>query len=278
MLELENLYRVNAFTANGKNGNPAGVLLGADGLDEQCMLAIAAEVGLSETAFVSESDEATRKVRFFTPTVEVPVCGHATIATWSLLYKLGELSAGTYTQETRAGLLEVEIRDGLTFMEQTPAQFYEEIAPAEVAGMLGIQSENFHAALCPQIVSTGIRDLLVPLADKSILARLRPDLGAIADFSGQHDISGFHAFALSEDGQLLASTRNFAPADGIPEECATGTSNGALLCYLKDKGVLPQQNTYLIEQGEAMGRLSYIYGMFRGDVIWIGGEAEIAGT
>jgi PhzF family phenazine biosynthesis protein len=114
----ESLYVVNAFTANGENGNPAGVMLYADNLDEQSMLAMAAKIGLSETAFVSESEQATRNVRFFTPTVEVPLCGHATIATWSLLHKLGELSAGDYTQETQAGILKVEIQDGgLTFME-----------------------------------------------------------------------------------------------------------------------------------------------------------------
>lgn len=271
----ENIYVVNAFTANGENGNPAGVMLHADDLDEREMLAIAAGVGLSETAFVSRSDEATRKVRFFTPTVEVPLCGHATIATWSLLHRLGELSAGMHTQETQAGLLKVEVQDKLTFMEQTGAQYFDEVAPAEVAGMLGIRLDDFHATLQPQIVSTGIKDLLVPVAGKPVLAKLHPNLDAIAEFSRQHDISGFHIFALLEDSGSLASARNFAPADGIPEECATGTSNGALLCYLKNKGALPERATYRIEQGEAMGHLSYIYGTFRNGIVWIGGEAEI---
>ena len=272
----EKLYIVNAFTANGENGNPAGVMLDADGLDESKMLAVAAEVGLSETAFVSQSDHATRKVRFFTPTTEVDLCGHATIATWSLLHKLGGLSAGTYTQETKAGRLKVAIQsDGLVFMEQTSAAFFDEIEPAEVAGMLGIEAHDFHTSLRPQIVSTGIKDLLIPTINKSVLARLHPNLDAIADFSRAHDISGFHVFALLEGKQSLAGARNFAPADGIPEECATGTSNGALLCYLKNKGALPNGTTHRIEQGEAMGRLSYIYGTFREGVVWIGGEAEV---
>ncbi|HVQ44605.1 MAG TPA: PhzF family phenazine biosynthesis protein [Candidatus Saccharimonadia bacterium] len=268
--------RVNAFTANGRNGNPAGVVLGADALDERQMLAVASGLGLSETAFVSQSDRATRKVRFFTPTTEVDLCGHATIATWSLLHKLGELSVGTYTQETKAGLLKVEIQnEGLVFMEQTRAAFFDKVEPPEVAGMLGIKASDFHASLHPQIVSTGIRDLLVPLIDKSVLARLRPNLDAIADFSRRHDISGFHVFALLENEQSLASARNFAPADGIPEECATGTSNGALLCYLKNERTLPQREIYRVEQGEAMGRLSYIYGTFKDEIVWIGGQAEI---
>jgi PhzF family phenazine biosynthesis protein len=272
----ENIYVVNAFTARGKNGNPAGVMLQADGLDEQDMLAIAAKAGLSETAFISRSDHATRKVRFFTPTTEVDLCGHATIATWSLLHKLGEISAGTYTQETKAGLLKVTIHnDGLVFMEQTAAVFFDEIKPAEIADMLDSKAGDFHRSLRPQIVSTGIKDLLVPVIDKSVLGRLRPNLNAIADFSRRHDISGFHVVALLEDEQSVASARNFAPADGIPEECATGTSKGALLCYLKKEGILSGQDVYRIEQGEAMGQLSYIYGTFENGTVWVGGEAAI---
>jgi PhzF family phenazine biosynthesis protein len=272
----QNLYIVNAFTANGKNGNPADVMLGSDDLHAKQMLAIAAEVGLSETAFVAKSDRATRRVRFFTPTVEEPLCGHATIATWSLLHKLGDLPAGTHTQETKAGVLKVEIQDnGLTFMEQAKAQFFDEIETSKFAGMLGLQPKDFHRTLRPQIASTGIRDLLIPLANESVLAKLSPQLDAITNFSRRHNISGFHIFALLEKGQSLASARNFAPADGIPEECATGTSNGALLCYLKHKGALPEQDVYRIEQGEAMRRLSYIYGRFRDGTVWVGGEAEV---
>lgn len=271
----EHLYIVNAFTAGGENGNPAGVMLNADDLDEQKMLAIAADVGLSETAFVSGSNHATHRVRFFTPTVEEPLCGHATIATWSLLNKLGKLSAGTYTQETNAGVLEVSVRQsGLTFMEQARAEFCDDIAAEDVSALLGIGLNEFHTKLRPQIVSTGIKDLLVPVSDKSVLAKLNPNLEGIAEFSHDHDISGFHVFALVGDGQTIASARNFAPADGIPEECATGTSNGALLCYLRNEGMLSEREVYRIEQGEMMGRLSYVYGMFRDDTVWVGGEAH----
>jgi PhzF family phenazine biosynthesis protein len=276
---LENLYIVNAFTAKGKNGNPAGVILRADDLDEQRMLAIAASAGLSETAFVSESNCATHRVRFFTPIIEEPLCGHATIATWSLLHKLGKLKVGTFTQETQAGLLKVEIQDdGLVFMEQAKVVFSEEIAPTEIANLLGITEDDFHATLLPKIVSTGIKDLLVPLANKSVLAKLQANLDGVADFSRRHGISGFHAFALLNESKSVASARNFAPADGIAEECATGTSNGALLCYLKDRNSLPERDIYRIEQGQAMGRLSHIYGTFRDGIVWVGGEAEVEGA
>jgi PhzF family phenazine biosynthesis protein len=264
---------VNAFTADGKNGNPAGVVLDTDQLSEAQMLRTAAELGFSETAFVSKSAVATCRLRFFTPTNEVNLCGHATIAAWSLMYKKGLLAAGSYTQETRAGLLGISIADnGLVFMEQSKAEFSEEIPTALVAPLLGIAQDDFSALLKPQIVSTGIRDLLVPLATKATILSIQPDLTAITRFSRQHGISGLHVFTLLSDEGSIASARNFAPADGIDEEAATGTSNGALLCYLRQNGLLAGQKLYRIEQGESMGSLSFIYGKFVKDTVWIGGE------
>lgn len=273
---LESLYIVNAFTAEGKNGNPAGVMLDADGLSEDQMCSVAQRVGLSETAFVSESDTADRHVRFFSPTGEVGLCGHATIATWSLLKSLGRLANGTYTQQTMAGDLAVTVQDNIVFMEQAPAAFGEVVPLAEVASLLGIVVTDFHPSLQPQMVSTGLKDLIVPVRDKRVLARLRPQTEAIKSFSSEHDSYALHVFALT-DGASLVSARNFDPAHGIPEECATGTSNGGLLCYLKDQGALPEQDIYRLEQGEAMGQLSYIYGKFRHGRgrVWIGGEAAV---
>jgi len=276
---MSEVHIVRAFTANGEHGNPAGVVVAADNLTDQAMLKQADSIGLSETAFVCDSDRATKKVRFFTPTVEEPLCGHATIATWSLLHQMGAITAGSYTQETKAGILAVEVQNtGLVFMEQAPAAFYDNIAPANIASMLALDTADLSSVLRPQIVSTGIKDLLVPVRDKVALSRIQPDLAAIARFSKQHDISGLHVFTLLGGGESLASARNFAPADGIPEECATGTSNGALLCLLKSRGLLPAQPTYRIEQGESMGQLSYVYGTFKGDVVWIGGYATSAST
>ncbi|HEY1835893.1 MAG TPA: PhzF family phenazine biosynthesis isomerase [Candidatus Saccharimonadales bacterium] len=178
------LYEVHAFTANGENGNPAGVVLDADGLTDFRMQDIAADAGFSETAFVSKSEVADRKLRFFTPSTEVDLCGHATIAAWSLMHEQGQISPGLYTQETRAGLLGITIADnGLVFMQQAEAEFYETISASTLAPLLGIGKADFHPTLPAQIVSTGLRDILVPLVDKSVLSRLRPNLEAIAVFS-----------------------------------------------------------------------------------------------
>ncbi len=267
-------YIVNAFTANGEHGNPAGVVLETDELTDAQMLSIAQQVGLSETAFVTESDTADKRVRFFTSTNEVDLCGHATIATWSLLKSLGRISNGNYTQQTMAGDLAVSVRNDIVFMEQTSAIFGEIVPPAQVASLLGIEVGDLHSSLVPQMVSTGLKDLMIPVKDRQVLASLQPQTEAIKAFSTVHDSYSLHVFALT-DGGSSASARNFDPAHGIPEECATGTSNGGLLCYLRKNGVLPSQEIYRIEQGEAMGELSYIYGKFIDDTVWIGGQATI---
>lgn len=238
------------------------------------MLHVAQQVNLSETAFVSESDNADKRVRFFTSTEEVDLCGHATIAAWSLLRSLGRISNGKYIQQTMAGNLAVAVQDDIVFMEQTPAAFSETVPPAEVASLLGIEAGDLHPSLIPQMVSTGLKDLMVPVKDRQVLARLQPETEAIKVFSSEHDSYSLHVFALT-DSDSLASARNFDPAHGIPEECATGTSNGGLLCYLRKNGVLPPQENYRIEQGEAIGELSYIYGKFVNETVWIGGQATI---
>jgi PhzF family phenazine biosynthesis protein len=271
------VHIVNAFTANGSGGNPAGIVLDADNLSTAEMQAITVKVGLSDMALVCKSEQATYLVRFFTIAREIDLCGHATIAAWSLLHAQG-LAAGEYTQKTHAGLLSVTITDdGLVFMQQAKATFYDEIPAVDIAPLLGITASDFHPSLKPQIVSTGIHDLFVPVKDKSVLARLQADLPAITTFSEKHQISAVHVFSLLDenDDSSIAAARNFAPVDGIDEETATGTSNGALLCYLKKHKQLSDQDTYRIEQGETMGGLSYIYGKFVEDTVWIGGMATV---
>jgi PhzF family phenazine biosynthesis protein len=273
------VYEVNAFTANGKHGNPAGVVPDAAGLSTEEMQTIAQRADFAETAFVVGDPAKTPEVRFMTRNRhELALCGHATIATWSLLHQtMGEhLPPGSYKQQTKAGLLGITILDsGLVCMEQTAAQFGETIPPAVLAPLLGVPEDVFHPKLVPQIVSTGIADVLVPLKDSATLARLQPDKPNIIRFSEQHGISALHVFGLLQGQESVAAARNFSPVYAIDEEPATGTSNGAMLSYLKARKVLDDRDLYRVEQGEAMGELSYIYGQFTEGAIWIGGAAAL---
>lgn len=267
-------HMISAFTANSNGGNKAGVVLEADGLSDDQMLAIAKELAYSETAFVSKSETATYKVRFFTVTEEVDLCGHATIATWSLLFQKGFVERGMHSQETLAGKLGIMISDdGSIFMQQTEPQFFGQVSYEEITSVLNVSKADFEDSLQPQIVSTGLKDLLVPFSNKEVLMNLRPDFSEMVNLSKKYNVTGLHVFAVGEDCTAVA--RNFAPLVGINEESATGTSNGALLCYLKEKGKLEEQDVYRIEQGESMGQLSEILGKFIDGRVWIGGKATL---
>ena len=270
------IAQVNAFTANSKGGNPAGVVLKAEGLSDVQMLSIAKQAAYSETAFITNSPVATRRVRFFTPTEEVDLCGHATIASWSYMFRQGLVTSGDYTQDTKAGLLKVTVSgDGLVYMQQTKADFFEEVDAAEIAPILKISTSDFNPYLKPQIVSTGLRDLFVPVASEAVLNSIKPDLETMTEISRKYAVTGLHVFALTLDQESVVAARNFAPLYGIDEESATGTSNGAMLCYLKSYKALPDQAEYRIEQGKTMHQLSHIYGTFKDDIVWVGGRASM---
>jgi PhzF family phenazine biosynthesis protein len=264
--------QVYAFVANGDGGNRAGVVLDAKKLTDKHMQYIARVIGASETAFVLPDNKATHRIRFFTPTVEVPLCGHATVATWSLMYKQGLHKAGSYTQNTQAGLLHITIGDdGLVFMEQPVQIFDEAIDIVSVSKALNLPESILDKRFKPQVVR---HNLLVGVVSKDVLNNLSLNFKKLIQFGDKHNFDSLHVFTILKDEDALAAVRDFAPAVGIDEDAATGTTNGSFLTYLKRNNVLPKQTIYKIEQGEAIGQLSYIYGKFQGDRVWIGGRAE----
>ncbi len=109
-----------------------------------------------------------------------------------------------------------------------------------------------------QVVSTGLKDLIIPVKSKSVLDAIQPDFSKIGELSAQHGIEGYHLFALDEE--VTAVTRNFAPLLGILEESATGTASGALAAYLYSHGLLSEtdRKNIVFRQGESMGRPSHI--------------------
>jgi PhzF family phenazine biosynthesis protein len=262
---------VNAFVADGKGGNPAGVVLDASNLSDAQMQDIAYKVGASETAFVMPAADASYRIRFFTPTVEVPLCGHATIATWSYMYANGYCQTGTYTQSTLAGLIHISVSDdGLIFMEQPEQAFKEILSFADISEALGIPEDAFNTKFKPQIVQ---RALMLSLKSKAVLNSFDLDTAQLIKLNKKHGFEPLHMFVMLKDGAILAAVRDFDPIVGIDEDAATGTTNGSFLTYLRHYDALPRREIYKIEQGEAMGQLSHIYGKFRDDRVWIGGLA-----
>jgi len=157
-------YTVNSFAKTLEGGNPAGVVIEADTLSDETMKKIEAKNGFSETAFVMKSELANYKVRFFTPEEEVNLCGHSTIATFYVLLNKGLIKPGVFFQETKAGILRVYVKKvSSIMMEQNIPYFYEIVDKKEIADYLDITEDAMIDELPVQIVSTGLRDILVPV-------------------------------------------------------------------------------------------------------------------
>ena len=247
---------VNAFVADGRGGNPAGVVLQADGLSTVQKQAIAAQVGHSETAFVSRSDSAAFKLEFFTPTRQIAHCGHATVASFALLRQLGQVSEGWTSKETIDGNRNILIKGDMAFMEQLRPEYRRldddpQLIEALMAA-LGIDPGQLLAGYWPMRVSTGGAFVLVPLASAARVAALQPDQQALAKLSERLDLIGFYAFSTdTHEPQRAAGARMFAPYYGIVEEAATGMAAGPLACFLHEQmGVSGVR--LLIEQGYLM--------------------------
>lgn len=255
------VYTVNSFAKSINGGNPAGVVLNADGLSDVEMKKIAGVVGFSETAFVMKSDLADFMVRFFTPNEEVNFCGHATIAVFHTISSKGYIKSGRYSQETKAGILDVQVMEDLSIMmNQNIPSYHEIIEKQEIADSLNITVDEMLENLPVQIVSTALRDILVPIKSLDILNSINPDFKKVENISSKYNTVGYHIFTLESLNESNAHCRNFAPLYGIPEESATGTSNGALACYLYKYGKLKHDHitNISIEQGYSMERPSEI--------------------
>ena len=267
--------QVDAFTDTPLLGNPAGVVIDANGMNEELMQAIAREVNVSETAFVLDSDVADFKVRFFTPSGEVDLCGHATIGTFFALVEVGRINLDsdcvTVHQETKAGILPVDIysADGrLTkiIMTQASPRFRDFVSHEdEVAGILGIPGPQIRGTSFPiELAYTGLWHLIVPVQGLKYVQEMKPDREKLLDFSHEHAFDTVHVFTLETvESRSSVHTRDFAPvyADAVVEDPATGTASGALGAYLVRNGIMePEDNLLALvsEQGYEIGRDSRI--------------------
>jgi PhzF family phenazine biosynthesis protein len=254
------VFLLNAFGVEGKGGNSAGVVLDAEKLTIDEKKYISRMVGFSETAFVGKTKTANFKVTFFTPTDEVDLCSHATIAVYALLFQKGLIRSGFYTQESNAGTFAIKVnREGIISMDLELPKFYELVSPPLINACL--QSPLKFTDLLPQIISTGLRDILLPVPTLRELKKLVVNTAKLKELNKKTNTIGLHAFALKEElRNVIATVRNFAPLYGIEEEAATGSANGALACYLLKYGKLSGRDIKNItfEQGVFMGMPSEI--------------------
>ncbi len=242
---------VNAFTDGGLGGNPAGVVLDADDLNDQQKLIIASKVGLSETAFVSSSNSATFKLDFFTPTRQIAHCGHATIATFSYLRKLNRIQQGSNSKQTIEGNREIFIDGNMAYMQQLSPDYQDmgdQVGP--VLKSLGVSENDLMENFRPVIVNTGNSFLVIPMKNEEAVLQINPDFDAINKISEDYDLIGYYIFSQStRKSGRAAGARMFAPRYGINEESATGMAAGPLAYFLYDRLNIDQAE-FSIEQGQ----------------------------
>jgi len=277
---------VDAFTTDPLSGNAAGVIPDAEGLSDHQQQAIARELSVSETAFLSSSAEADRQLRYFTPTQEISLCGHATIAAHALLHEEGVIEAGSHSLQTDSGVLEVEIDDdGTVWMKQESSTVTEcDIDYDRLADALGTDPatlQDVGADIPVARASTGLPVLIVPINFLESLGGLQPDLAAIERLSEAHDVAGIYVFTfdtLSTDA--TAHGRFFAPAVGVDEDPVTGTASGACAAYLDSVGSAAfdeLDDELRFEQGQFLDRGGLVRVRLEragsDGFVWVGGRA-----
>jgi PhzF family phenazine biosynthesis protein len=273
-----NVQRISAFSHEGKGGNPAGVVLCAELPPPEQMQAVAAEIGYSETVFAAPAEGGWR-TRYFAPKMEVPFCGHATIALGaSLALAHGD---GIYPLILNTIRITVEgRREGAALFAalQSPATHSEAAERGLVDAALALFGDtqaNLDPRLPAGIAEAGARHLVLPLASRARLAAMSYDFAAgqqLMTQAGLTTISLVYA-----ENRTRFHARNPFPTGGIYEDPATGAAAAALGGYLRDLG-WPHDGAIDILQGEDMGlpsRLHADIGEQRGGSIRVSGAARL---
>jgi len=276
--ELDILH-VDAFTDSTFGGNPASVVLKADHLDDEMLHKIAREMSTRETVFVSNSDVANFKFRYFTPKREIDFSGHPTIAAFYALLRedvINTIADVTMESvETNAGVLNIEIVKNeatdmheIQIMHEQP-KFLETYDPLDYLEALGLSLADFHSPNPIQTVSTGTPHLMIPVSTKRSLDRIRPNWDKLKELQKDSDYVSLSVFTRdTRDPTSDAQVRHFAPALGVYEDPVSGSAAGSLGSYIIKYGFMEPTipvTSIVIEQGHYVGRPGRIFVEVRGD-------------
>lgn len=251
---------LDVFAERPLAGNGLAVVDDADQLSDETMLALAQETRLSETTFVqsTETEGADYRNRIWDPHEELPFAGHPSLGTAVAVARWRGLEEASFVQETGAGLQPVEVRKGdggwRASMLQNEAEFGPELERDAVMTAVGLRAEDAHRELPPQVVSTGMPQVMAPVAEHEALARALPDYSTIFELSEPHgSIVIYLAWCEPEEGRVRA--RSFTRTPEMGEDPATGSAAGPLGAYLSQR---IGWDRLAIRQGDEMGRPSVL--------------------
>ncbi|EFU40292.1 phenazine biosynthesis protein PhzF family [Paenibacillus vortex V453] len=262
-MKMVPVLHYDAFSVQPNKGNPAGVVLHADTLTEEEMLAIARKVGFNETTFILKSEKADIRLRYYTPGHEMNLCGHATMASMYALRTKGLLpEKETVWIETNVGVLPIEFlheQDRLTMkMKQDHPQFIPfEGDVDQLAASINLKREDLDLSMPIVYGSTGIWTLLVPVKGLSGFDRMVPNNALFPDILTENPKASLHPFCMEtmDDSSFMHARHFSSPYSGTVEDPVTGTASGVMgayyLTYLNTE--LPSAQ-FIVEQGQEMGK------------------------
>ncbi|MES4902804.1 MULTISPECIES: PhzF family phenazine biosynthesis isomerase [unclassified Streptomyces] len=266
--DTDQVLRYSAFTTDPSGGNPAGVVLDAESLDDAEMVAIAARVGYSETAFITARGDAARRygLRYFSPRAEVAFCGHATIATAVALAERigpGELVFDTMAGEIRVATTLGDGAEGDGGAPQatltsapTHSRPADEALTDQVLKALRWTRDDLDPALPPHISFAGNDHLVLAAATRERLADLDYDFDALEELMRVHGWTTVHLVWREAPDRFDFHARDPFPPGGVVEDPATGAAAAAFGGYLRALGLVTEPTRVRIRQGEDMGRPS----------------------
>ena len=263
------IFQVDSFTATRFTGNPAVVVLDADGQSDATLLAVAREFSHAEVAFVlaANGPDHDVRLRFFNARKEAPFVGHSTVAAHAVLLALGRRGAGAYRQHSGTGIIEVTARveQGVPAPE-TLIEFRQTVPELDaplpfkttlrVAEALRLPATQLHEVMPARIARKGSTRLIVPIADPRQLDTLAPNTDTLLSLGSELGTEGFFVFALNRSSdEWSTESRMFCPALGIPEDPVSGNAHAMLAAYLWDLGQFGKNSTTFIgRQGRQMNR------------------------
>lgn len=274
-----NVLRIAAFSRENEGGNPAGVVICEEMPSDASMLRIANEVGYSETAFLHRYQDGWR-IRYFAPDIEVPFCGHATIAAglalgdrlgdgrYRLILNAAEVSIEV--ERTSTGRVRVALQSPATSSAAAPSAYIN-----DVVQMFNFDLDDIHPDFPVSFAAAGARHLLVVLKDRDVLAKMEYDFEPTRQLMLKENLATISL--LWQESQGRFHSRNPFAAGGVYEDPATGAAAAALAGYLRDIGWRGNQEFEII-QGEDMGCPSCLlvaYSTVPGESVNVAGEARL---